>query len=42
MTFVDSIDSFDLSNGEFLYSIGIVQLSIGLLHVISDTWIISL
>ena len=34
--FVDSIDSIDLSNGKFLYSIGKVQLSIGLLHLISD------
>ena len=34
-TFVDSIDSFDLSNGEYSYSIGKVQLTIGLLHLIS-------
>ena len=33
----NSIDSIDLSNGEFLYSIGKVQLSIGLLHIISET-----
>ena len=33
----NSIDSIDLSNGEFLYSIGKVQLSIGLLHLISQT-----
>ena len=30
--FVDSIDSIDLSNGEFLFSIGRMQLSIRLLH----------
>ena len=33
--FVDSIDSIDLSNREFLFSIGKVQLSIGLLHNIA-------
>ena len=31
------IDSIDLSNGEFVYSIGKVQLSIGLLHFICET-----
>ena len=35
--FVDSIDSIDLSNREFLFSIGKVLLSIGLLHLISET-----
>ena len=30
-------DLFDLSNGEYLYSIGKVQLTIRLLHVISQT-----
>ena len=34
--FVDSIDSIDLSNREFLFSIGRMQLSIGLLHPISE------
>ena len=29
------VDSIDLSNREFLFSIGNVQLSIGLLHVIT-------
>ena len=33
----NSIDSIDLSSGEFLYSIGKVQPSIGLLHFISET-----
>ena len=33
--FVDSIDSINLSNREFLFSIGRMQLSIGLLHPIS-------
>ena len=30
-------NSIDLSDGGFLYSIGKVQLSIGLLHIISET-----
>ena len=33
----NSINSFNLSNGEFLYSIGKAHLSIGLLHPISET-----
>ena len=35
--FVDSIDSIDLSNREFIFSIGKVPLSIGLLNLISET-----
>ena len=31
------IDSIDWSNGELLFSIGKVPLSIGLLHLISET-----
>ena len=31
------VDSIDLSNNELLFSIGKVQLSIGLLHLISET-----
>ena len=34
--FVDSIDSIDMSNREFIFSIGKVPLAIGLLHLISD------
>jgi len=37
-TLVDSFYSVELSNGKYLYSIEKIQLSIGLLHLIRETW----